>query len=120
LGYLCYDTFVTKIAAQGPGVIPDVSLEVSPTNVRVGGILTATWAGISTPASSDRLRLVKLGTSRVDTLVSDWPITGTGSGSRQLRLPTTLQPGTYELRLITDVNFELTDLARSCPFKVTR
>jgi hypothetical protein len=63
---------------------------------------------------------VKLGTSSVDNLVPDWPTTGTGSCSRQVRLPTTLQPGTYELRLITDVNFELTDLARSRSFKVRR
>jgi len=58
--------------------------------------------------------------SSVDTLVPDWQTTGTGSGSRQLRLPTTLQPGTYELRLITEIEYELADLSRSRPFRVTR
>jgi hypothetical protein len=117
--YLCYDAFVTKIAANGPGVRPDVSLDVSPTNLPVGGTLTATWAGIPAPRRSDRLRLVQLGTSSTDTLVPDWSTRSARSGSLQLRLPTTLPPGTYELRLITDINSELTDLARSRPFRVT-
>jgi hypothetical protein len=119
LEYLCYDIFVTKVAANGPGVLPAARLNVRPRTLRVGGTLTATWAGIPTPRRSDRLRLVQLGTSSHDTLVPDWPITGAGSGSLQLRLPRTLRPGMYELRLITDVRSELTDLARSSPFRVT-
>jgi hypothetical protein len=110
---------VTKVTATGPGVLPNVRLNVRPRTLRVGGTLTAAWAGIPTPRRSDRLRLVQLGTSSHDTLVPDWPITGAGSGSLQLRLPRTLRPGMYELRLITDVRSELTDLARSSPFRVT-
>jgi hypothetical protein len=119
LEYLCYDTFVTRVAARGAGVLPAVRLNARPRTLRVGGTLTATWAGIPTARRSARLRLVQLGTSSHDTLVPDWPTTGAGNGSLQIRLPRTLRPGTYELRLITDVRSELTDLARSSPFRVT-
>src|SRR5262249_17766917 len=57
----CPDAFVTKIAAEGPGVIPDISLSVTPTTVPVGGTVTATWAGLSAPTPNDELRLFVLG-----------------------------------------------------------
>ena len=118
-GTPCGDAFVTKIAAGGPGVVPAVSVSVTPLEVAPGGTLTATWAGITTPSSSDRLALVSLGTTSDESL-EVWPTTGAGSGSIDLTLPDILLPGTYELRLLTDVNFLLTTLARSSPFNITR
>src|SRR5205809_1626271 len=59
-GTPCGDAFVTKIAAGGPGVVPAVSVSVTPLEVAPGGTLTATWAGITTPSSSDSLALVSL------------------------------------------------------------
>jgi len=121
-GEPCGDLFVAKITAGGPGVVPAIYLEVSPTEVAAGGTITATWAGIPAPTSNDQLMLFPLGALADRTsAVTSVSTTGTGNGTRMLALPRGLASGTYELRLMSpDPNLpaELTVIARSQPLSV--
>lgn len=119
-GTACGDAFVTTLTAGGPGVVPPVSLTVTPTEVAPGGTLTATWAGIPAPTASDDLRLHALGTSDSypGEVAAWWQTTGTAGGNLSLTLPAGLAMGWYELRLLSpDPNFSnlLAVIARSEP-----
>ena len=67
------------------------TLTVSPTSVAPGGTVTVTWAGISTPTSSDWLALVPIAAS--DSGYVAWVYTnGTAGDSQPFVLPSNLPP----------------------------
>ena len=91
------------------------TLSTSPTSVAAGGTVTATWAGIPSPTAVDWLGLYTPGTS--DTAYLAWRYTsGPASGNGPFTIPSTLAPGTYELRLLSNNGF--TRLATSNTFTV--
>ena len=74
------------------------TLTVSPTSVAPGGPVTVTWAGISTPTSSDWLALVPI--AAADSGYVAWVYTnGSAGDSQPFVLPSNLPPGKYDLRL---------------------
>jgi hypothetical protein len=78
---------------------------VTPVTIAAGGTLTVTWQGIAAPTPTDWVGLVRTGTA--DTAWVAWEYTtGTSSGSRDLAVPTSLSPGTYELRLFAQGGWE--------------
>jgi subtilase family serine protease len=115
----CRDGFVVKISAGGPGVVPPISLSVTPTELAPGGTLTATWAGIPRPTPNDRLVLYPLGRQTDSSnAVATWPTTGAASGTLPLPLPDMLPLGNYELRLLSpDPDFPSV-IVRSHPISV--
>ncbi|HEY3068171.1 MAG TPA: SBBP repeat-containing protein [Methylomirabilota bacterium] len=119
----CNDAFVARITAGGPGVIPPIHLEVTPTEVPPGGMITASWGGIPTPTTRDVLELFPLGERSDSTNVkATYATTGGATGALALTLPGTLNSGSYELRLLTpDPNSSelLHVVARSEPIYVS-
>ena len=78
-------------------VVP-VILTGSPATVLPGGTVTATWAGLGTPNTTDWIGLVPTGSP--DTAYVVWGYTtGASTGSKDLTLPSAMASGTYELRL---------------------
>ena len=118
----CGDAFVAKITAGGPGVVPTIHLDVTPTEVAPAGTITATWGGIPTPTTSDQLVLFALGERSNDVnALATFATGGTATGTLALPLPATLTPATYELRLMSpDPNSPaiLSVIARSAPLYV--
>ena len=100
-----------------------VNLVVSPIIIQAGGTLTATWSGIVSPTPTDWIGLYQPGTD--DRAFIDWiyvscsktPGITQASGSCSFNLPSSLAPGSYELRLLANDGF--TDLATSNTFAVT-
>jgi subtilase family serine protease len=90
---------------------------VNPASVRVGGTITATWAGIPSPGDQDKLRLFPLGAS-YHQYVAQWATTGAASGALALALPGAAVAGWYELRLLSPDADQLAVIARSDPFRV--
>ena len=92
------------------------TLSVSPPSVAAGGMVTATWAGISSPTTTDWIGLYTPGAR--DTAYLTWRYTtGTASGNVPFTIPGTVTPGTYELRLLSHNGF--IPLATSIAFTVT-
>jgi hypothetical protein len=103
-------TATVQVVGQTSGVILIANTTSAP-----GGTLNATWSGIGTPTVKDWLGLYAAGAP--DTAYLAWRYTtGTTSGSVPLALPSSLNPGTYELRLFA--NNDYTRLATSNTFKV--
>ena len=121
-GEPCGDLFVAKINAGGPGVVPAIHLEVTPTEVQPGGTITAMWGGIPEPTAKDQLMLFPLGALADRTsAVASVSTTGAENGTRVLALPGGLASGTYELRLMSpdpNLTAELTVIARSEPLSI--
>jgi len=123
-GTPCGDAFVVKVTAGGPGVVPPVSLTVTPAAAPPGGTVTATWAGIPLPTAEDHLRLYALGSpdGYPGEILAWWPTTGTAAGQLLLALPDGLLAGAwYELRLYSpDPNFSNLPVvvARSEPIRI--
>jgi len=99
-----------------------VSLSASPTTIARGGTVTATWNGIANATATDWIGLYAPGaanTSFVDWIyVSCSKSAGSArpSGSCGFTVPTTVTPGTYQLRLLANNGFGL--LATSNSFTV--
>ena len=99
-----------------------VTLSESPTTVATGGTITATWSGIATPTARDWIGLYT--PSAGNTSYIDWiyvscsktPGSARASGSCSFVVPTTVAPGTYQLRLFANDGF--THLATSNSFTV--
>lgn len=92
------------------------TLSASPASVAAGGSVTATWSGVCAPSSTDWIGVFVPGTP--NTAYRAWRYTtGTASGSLPLVIPSSLAPGTYELRLFA--NNGATRLGPSNPFVVT-
>ena len=91
------------------------TLSVSPTSVAAGGMVTATWANIPSPTTTDWIGLYPPGAS--DGAYLAWRYTtGTASGNGPFTIPGTIPAGTYELRLFPNNSF--TRLATSNTFTV--
>jgi hypothetical protein len=85
-------------------VLPTI-LTAGPGSVPIGGTLTATWSGIGGPTATDWVVLTPTGAA--DTTYVAWGYTGgSSSGSRSLTVPSTVAPGTYELRLFAKNGFQ--------------
>jgi hypothetical protein len=114
-------TATVTIADNDPPAGP--SLSVSPMTIAPGGTVTASWSGIVSPSSTDWIGLYTPGAANASFI--DWlyvscsktPGTARASGSCSFTLPTTLSPGTYQLRLLANDGF--TVLATSSSFTVT-
>ena len=98
--------------------LPAATLSVTPSSIIQGGIVTATWSGITTPTATDWIGLYPTGAPDTYTSRISWQYTtGTASGNMPYTIPTTVAPGTYELRLFT--KFTYTRIGKSNPFTVT-
>ena len=87
-GSPCPDAFVTKITAGGPGLVPQVNVAVTSTDLTTGGTFTASWNGIPVPTTDDRLDLYVLGgLSDSTNMVASWQTTGAASARGNLRFP---------------------------------
>jgi hypothetical protein len=96
---------------------------VNPTSIPSGGTLTATWSGVPGPSAYDWIGLYRPGSDNYshlawiyDSSCSQTPGSPRASGSCSFTMPSTLAPGTYELRLIDGDVY--VDLARSSVFSV--
>ena len=122
-GEPCGDLFVTELTAEGPGIVPPCHLDVAPTELPPGGIVTAHWAGIPAPGTNDSIMLFQLGyVADIWLFVPTFPTTGAAEGILALPLPTDLAPGTYEFRLMgpdPETAPLLSVLARSEPLTVS-
>jgi hypothetical protein len=118
----CGDAFVAKLTPDGPVIRPAVSLDVSPPEVRPGGTVTATWAGIVAPTPGDEIVLLRLGDPADGPFVLGiYPTAGAGTGTMTIRLPLTVMPGTYDFRLLNvnpDHFSQLETIARSWPVTI--
>jgi len=122
-GSPCGDAFFARLDLAAPSVVPPVSVTVTPTQVGRGGTVTASWAGIPTPTSTDSVQLYALGATYGDPRnMLAWAWTGGGSGGTvTLGIPADLPDGWYEVRLVVpDPNFgNLPEVfARSEPIRV--
>ena len=98
------------------------TLSASPTTVAPGGTITATWSGIANPTATDWIGLYTPGAA--NTAFIDWIYVSCSqtagaaraSGSCPFVVPSTVAPGTYQLRLLANDGFTL--LATSNNFTV--
>ena len=87
------------------------TLSASPTTVAPGGTITATWSGIAAPTATDWIGLYTPGaanTSFIDWIYvscSQTPGAARASGSCPFVVPSTVAPGTYQLRLLANDGF---------------
>jgi hypothetical protein len=99
-----------------------VTLSASPTSVAPGGKITATWSGIATPTARDWIGLYTPGADNTAQIrwffvsCSQTPGAARASGSCPFTVPSTVAPGTYQLRLFA--NDSRTLLATSNNFTV--
>src|SRR6185295_20341257 len=85
---------------------PNITLSATPSITVLGGIETAAWSGIPAPTSSDWVGLYTPGA--VNTSYISWRYTtGTANGSVPFTVPTTVTPGTYQLRLFAAGGYTL-------------
>ena len=116
-------TTVFTLTVSAPPVATTPTLNVSPTTIAAGGMVTATWSGITAPTPKDWIGLYAPGA--VNTAFINWiyvscATTAAGaraSGSCSYTLPTTLTAGNYELRLFSNDGY--TRLATSNSLSVT-
>ena len=98
------------------------TLSASPTTVAPGGTITATWSGIATPTARDWIGLYTPGAANTAFIhwiyvsCSQSPGAAQASGSCPFVVPSTVAPGTYQLRLLANEGF--TVLATSNNFTV--
>ena len=118
--YGCSDGFLTKIDAGGPGAPQATWVAMTSPIARLGTSIAAQWYGLSKPTAYDSIGIYPLGHSdQPYEIWGGWYTTGTSSGTMQLPLPATLQPGWYEVRLWSG-NDVMGPVARSSPFQVVR
>src|SRR5262245_32417548 len=91
----------------GPGtVLAQVTLSASPTVVAPGATVTVTWAGISSPTSTDWVGLFELGAAN-NAYVSYRYTTGTASGSVPFTIPAGASAGVREFRIFPKNSYTL-------------
>jgi hypothetical protein len=83
----------------------------SATSLNPGSQVTVNWSGIQTPTATDWVGLFAAGAP--DSVGTFWYTGGGASGSRTVIIPTTVPPGTYEIRLFAQSS--LLRLAVSAP-----
>jgi hypothetical protein len=96
-------TIVPVTTVAGP------TLTATPASIPGGGTVTATWNGIASPSSNARIGLYRRGAANTSPIYWMYlscsqtkPATPRASGSCSLRIPASLPPGTYELRLFNE------------------
>jgi hypothetical protein len=105
------NTFAVGAACTG-----GANLSASPASVPRGGTVTATWSNVCSPTSRDWIGIFAPGAP--NSYYVAWRYTtGTASGSVPLTVPSSLAPGTYELRLFANNGYLL--LGKSNAFTVT-
>ncbi|HEY7658246.1 MAG TPA: S8 family serine peptidase [Burkholderiales bacterium] len=105
------NTFAVGAACSG-----GANLSASPASVPKGGAVTATWSNVCNPTSRDWIGVFAPGAP--NSYYVAWRYTtGTASGSVPLTIPSSLAPGTYELRLFANNGYFL--LGKSNAFTVT-
>jgi hypothetical protein len=118
------DGFTRLTTSNAFTVMADgILLTASPTTIPAGGMLTTTWTGIPFPTAADWIGLFAPGAP--ETAFIDWiyvscskmPRSPEASGSCSFMVPTSLEPGNHELRLLANDGF--TRLATSNTFTVT-
>src|SRR6185369_7241087 len=83
-----------------------VTLDVAPTSAVQGATVTATWSGIASPTSTDWIALALPGAA--NTSYISWRYTtGTASGNVPFTIPSSVAPGTYQLRLFANNGYTL-------------
>ena len=90
----------TRLAVSNSFTVP--TLSASPLSMGPGGIETATWSGISNPQAGDWIGLYAAGAPDSPQTYGYILTGGTASGTAGYQLPSTLPPGTYELRLFAN------------------
>jgi hypothetical protein len=113
---------IVLMQAISPAEAAGPLLNVSPTTIGAGGMVTATWSGIVAPTSRDWVGLYA--PSAADTNFISWMYVSCtktasnalASGSCSYTLPATLASGNYELRLFSNDGY--TRLATSKSFSV--
>jgi hypothetical protein len=99
------------------------TLSVSPSTVPAGGSVTVTWSGITSPTTTDWIGLYTPGSANTAYLAwiyvscSQAPSSPRASGSCAFTIPSSVTPGTYQLRLLANNGY--TVLATSNSFTVT-
>lgn len=102
----------TMIAKSGPIAITagavggGITLSVSPSSVARGGSVTVGWSGIAQAGATNWIGLYRPGAASQDhggvwvyVSCSKTPTTARASGSCPFAIPSTVAPGSYELRL---------------------
>jgi hypothetical protein len=106
---------LARLATSGAITVQGASLSASPSTVNPGGSTTATWSGIISPTATDWIGLYAPGAP--DSSPISWRYTtGASSGSVPFSIPSSVSPGTYELRMFA--NSSLARLATSGPITV--
>jgi hypothetical protein len=96
--------------------VGDPKLNVSPSTIAAGSAVTASWSGIAGPTAQDWIGLYQPGAANSPSIAWRYT-TGTASGEVPFTIPSTVAPGTYELRLFANNGYTL--LAVSEPLTVT-
>ena len=115
---VAYSYTMTSWTGGDPGV---TSIQASPQGG--SGPVSVSWNGIAAPSPWDWLGLYAPGTPDtaylgwIYTTCSNTPAAGGTSGSCSFEVPSTVPPGTYEMRLFANATYSL--LARSAPFTLT-
>ena len=116
------DSHTTLASSNTFAVTAPPSLAASPSSIRTGGTLTASWSGISIPSSTDWVGLFVRGAPATSSITwiyvncTQTPGASFTAGSCPFRTPN-VAPGTYELRLFS--NDSHTTLATSNTVIVT-
>jgi YD repeat-containing protein len=116
--HLVSNRFTITAATASPTPGSGASLTARPTVLPAGGVLSAAWSGVATPTPRDWIGLYAPGAADGSTKPPTWAYTtGQASGQVTLSPPSSLAPGSYELRLFANDGF--TRLAVSNTFVVT-
>lgn len=111
------DNLTVELAGQSA-----VTLSVTPNPVRRGDLVNAVWQNIGSPAPKDWIALYAQGAPQSSYLswvyvsCNSTASTAKAAGSCGLPVPTTVSPGTYQLRLLSNDGF--TAIAVSSTFTV--
>jgi hypothetical protein len=89
-----------RLAVSNQFTLP--TLSVSPPSLAPGGVLTASWSGITGPTSGDWIGLYPVGAPDNELRHSFLYTDGTATGQTGYQLPPDLPVGTYELRLFSN------------------
>jgi hypothetical protein len=107
----------TRLAVSNSFTVLGTTLNVSPTTITPGGVVTATWSNIGSPSLTDWIGLYSTqGAGNLDFLSYRYT-NGQANGNVPFTIPTGTAAGTtYELRLFTNGSF--TRLATSNTFTI--
>ena len=111
-----YTQLAVTTITVGAGCTGGANLGASPASVVRGSAVTATWSNVCTPTVRDWIGIFAPGAPNTSYVAWRYT-TGTGSGSVPLTVPSSVAPGTYEIRLFANNGYAR--LGTSNPFAVT-